>query len=52
MRGIEMKLHKVVERIGKLEGKVDEALKIVEEMNKTKETVPVDRNYKGFENNG
>ena len=52
MRGMEMKLHKVVERIGKLEARIDEALKAVEEMNKPKETIPVDRNYKGFKNNG
>lgn len=52
MRGMEMKIHKVVERLGKLEARIDEALKVIEEMNKTKETIPVDRNYKGFKNNG
>lgn len=52
MRGMEMKIHKVVERLGKLEARIDEALKLFEALKEPKETIPVDRNYKGFENNG
>lgn len=45
---IEMKLHKLVDRIGKVEFKLEQALKLIEEMNKPKELTPIDRNYRGF----
>ena len=45
---IEMKLHKLADRISKVEGSLDRALQLIEEMKKPRETDPVDRNYHGF----
>ena len=45
---IEMKMHKLADRIGQVEAKIERALKLIEEMNKPKESDPIDRNYRGF----
>lgn len=45
---IEMKLHKLADRISQAEASIDRALQLIEEMSKPRETDPVDRNYRGF----
>jgi len=45
---IEMKLHKIVDRLSQVEAKVEQALAIIEKAKDTKETTPIDRNYRDF----
>lgn len=51
-RELEMRLHKHADRLGQIENKVDNLLKMIEDLNvklnQPIETTPVDRNYRGF----
>lgn len=46
---LEMKLHAISDRLSCIEHKVEI---LIEKLEKKSETVPVDRNYRGFENKG
>ena len=52
IRDLEMRLHKQAHRLGQIENKVDNLLKMIEDLNaklsKSIETTPIDRNYRGF----
>lgn len=51
-RELEMRLHKHADRLGQLEGKIDNLLKMIKDLNakpdKPIETTPIDRNYRGI----